>query len=133
MQLHTVITIASSLIGFSASVFFISGVLRVKAIDITNMAGTKWNSNQHIENSLVNQKADYTAGAGLLGLAFLCELSSKLITVYFPNTATTTIDYGIGYSIVSFLIIMVCAFDIKDNIVKKIRIDIALINDKNNE
>lgn len=79
MPIKTIFELISALFGFIASIFFIFGVLKLNAKEITKQAATKYGGNPNISNAMSLQKADYTIGALYLLISFLLLILKTLI------------------------------------------------------
>ena len=77
MPLSTFLNIFGASIGFLSALFFALGTLRLRTKDIVGIAGTYWDFNQHLADSIASQRAEYIAGALLLLASFSLQFVGK--------------------------------------------------------
>jgi hypothetical protein len=66
-------------IGFLSALYFALGTLRLRTKDIVGIAGTYWDFNQHLADSIASQRAEYIAGALLLLMSFTLQFAANLV------------------------------------------------------
>lgn len=74
MSASTFFTVLGATFGFLASVFFCIGALRMRVNDIVDVTSSIWDYNAALVRLWAAQRADYTAGALLLVLAFVLQI-----------------------------------------------------------
>lgn len=79
MTLSIFLSIFGVSIGFLSALFFALGTLRLRAKDIVGIAGTYFDFNQHLADSIASQRAEYIAGALLLLASFALQLAANLV------------------------------------------------------
>ena len=79
MLLSTFLNILGSSVGLLSALFFALGTLRLRTKDIVGIAGTYWDFNQNLADSIASQRAEYIAGALLLLVSFALQLAANLV------------------------------------------------------
>ena len=107
MLFSTFLNILGSGVGFLSAVFFAVGTLRLRTKDIVGIAGTYWDFNQHLADSIASQRAEYIAGALLLLVSFALQVAANLV----PSTLQPSQLQPFGFALcaigLAFLIIAV--------------------------
>ncbi|MHB8789041.1 MAG: hypothetical protein ACYDBT_04110 [Desulfobulbaceae bacterium] len=106
ITVDTFINIESSIFGLASSVAFAIGTLALNSKGIQQIAGTYWNYNKYVADSLVKQKAQYAIGALYLAISFMFI---GLKSIYAPKTLSYQINY-IGNIYILSLVTIILIF-----------------------
>lgn len=79
MPLDKYLGILGACVGLLSALFFAFGTLRLRYKDIVGIAGTYWDFNLHLADSIASQRAEYIVGALLLLLSFSLQLAANLV------------------------------------------------------
>lgn len=102
MLAQTFLSILAACVGFLSAAFFSVGVLQMKTQDIANLATMFWDANQHLADSIVSQRADYTIGTLLLVLSFSLQLAANLV----PSTLQPSLLQPVGCAVAEILALL---------------------------
>lgn len=126
MVLNTSIDLLSILSAVSATIgalFLVRSILVSGAKEIASMSGTYLGSNPHLEQSLVNQKADTVMGFSLTFVGGIFAACSAIISITFePNVISIVL-----FSIITVFFYFVCN-QVSKLIRKKLGIKVSAIS-----
>jgi len=122
MTISNLLNAESAIIGFTASIFFAIGTLKISGEDIKNASETRWNLNAYIAILMIRQKADYILGSLFLCIAFLSQVLYALILpstlLSSPVSAKSTLVVLV-LSLVLILCVSYCSHLISNQIVER--------------
>lgn len=127
MLLTTFLNILGSSVGFLSALFFALGTIRLRTKDIVGIAGTYWDFNLNLADSIASQRAEYIAGALLLLLSFSLQLSANLV----PPTSEPFLLQSFGCAIseiaAAFALLLVRSVLFRNAIAKSTRKQVRLL------
>ena len=105
VTLSSFLNISGAVAGLLSALFFAHGTLHLKNKDIADIAGTYWDFNQHLADSIASQRAEYIVGALLLFLSFSLQVVANLIpSTLQPSLIQPFDSAGLGICVVLFFL-----------------------------
>ena len=108
MLLPTFLNILGASLGFLSALFFALGTLRLRTKDIVGIAGTYWEFNQNLADSIASQRAEYIAGALLLLASFALQVAANLVPSTLLPFGFALCIIGIGFLSIAVLAWLLC-------------------------